>query len=116
MPGAANSPAMVRKASLQARTRRILRELRPYRPEQVILFGSAARGESDSESDIDLVIVKRTREPFVRRLARVARLIGETRVDVLVYTPEEVRRMKDESSPFWERIEREGRLLYAKPG
>ena len=64
----------------------------PYQAERIYLFGSLARGEADDLSDVDLVIIKRTREPFWDRLREAARLVfdaihrGE---DILVYTPEE---------------------------
>jgi len=36
--------------------------------EEIVLFGSVARGEADEESDIDLLII--TRKPFPNRFAR----------------------------------------------
>lgn len=97
-----------------ARVRRILRELRPYGPERVILFGSAARGESDPHSDVDLILIKRTRKPFLRRLVEVARLVTDLRVDLFVYTPEEFERMRLEGNPFIERVLKEGRVVYGR--
>jgi predicted nucleotidyltransferase len=44
---------------------RIVQALRSYQPERIYLFGSAARGESDELSDVDLVIIKETEDPFL---------------------------------------------------
>jgi predicted nucleotidyltransferase len=43
----------------------IIEELKAYNPEKIILFGSSARGEEDEHSDIDLVIIKKTRDRFL---------------------------------------------------
>lgn len=85
--------------------------------ERALLFGSYARGEADEESDVDLLVVERSELPFVergRRHAPVFRLgVG---VDLLVYTPEELERLRSEGSAIVERAEREGVVLYERPG
>ena len=43
-----------------ARLVRIVEALRPYAPEEIILFGSQAKGDQDAFSDVDLVIIKET--------------------------------------------------------
>jgi len=50
----------------------LLDALKAYHPQKIILFGSAARGEADAESDLDLLVIKETREPFVERLEVMA--------------------------------------------
>ncbi len=55
--------------TLTPNQRQALRELRQrlfseFKAEAVILYGSAARGEADAESDLDLLIV--TGQPFTR--------------------------------------------------
>jgi len=70
-----------------------------YRPvEKILLFGSAARGEQDSASDADFIIIKRTTERFIRRLLSVPLL--PVPADVFVYTPEEFEQMKEHENPF----------------
>lgn len=66
--------------------------------EKIILFGSAARGEQDEHSDLDLIIIKQTDERFIRRLLAVPALPVEA--DVFVYTPEEFQRMLENENPF----------------
>jgi len=85
--------------------------------ERAIVFGAFARGEADAASDLDLVLIERTTEPFLERGRRHLPLfrlgIG---IDLLVYTPQEYARLRDDGHPLIERIEREGRTVYARPG
>lgn len=62
------------RPTIEEITETILREYGPV--ERIILFGSEARGDADEASDIDLIIVKRTKKPFVQRLVEGAVLFG----------------------------------------
>ncbi|MBN1322689.1 MAG: nucleotidyltransferase domain-containing protein [Methanotrichaceae archaeon] len=75
----------------------------------VLLFGSMARGEIHSGSDIDLIVVKETDERFLDRLDEFYVDATEP-MDVLVYTPEEYESMK--WRPFLRRAIEEGVVLY----
>ncbi len=66
--------------------------------DKILLFGSAARGEQDRYSDLDLIIIKPTRERFLQRLLSVPML--PVAADVFVYTPEEFRQMQEHENPF----------------
>src|SRR3989338_7190558 len=88
--------------SLQQRIQWLLEDLQAYQPEKVIPFGSAARGDADEHSDLDVVIIKRTQEPFVQRGVQA---VGNLRdqvfpVDLLVYTPQEFHGMVERGSLF----------------
>lgn len=84
-----------------------------YDPEQVILFGSMARGRVEEWSDLDLLIVKETDEPFLDRSVRVALLCRAiVGVDYLVYTPAELAQMIERGNPFILEALREGQVLY----
>jgi len=87
---------------------------RDYNPEKIILFGSQARGEADAESDFDLIVIKETDEPFVRRAVNFPDL--PFRADVFVYTPEEFAKMQKEGSLFLENALRESTVIYDKQG
>jgi uncharacterized protein len=95
----------------------LLKALQRYQPQRIILFGSTARGEADAESDLDVLVIKETAEPFVRRLETMAELCPPgVHADILVYTPEELRQMVDDGNPFIIQALHEGRVVYeAKP-
>jgi HEPN domain-containing protein/predicted nucleotidyltransferase len=88
-----------------------------YDPEKIILFGSAARGDTDEYSDLDLIVIKQSNKRFVERLVEVtAYLPRDTAVDVLVYTPQEFQAMQEEGNPFIEQALSDGIVLYDKAG
>lgn len=95
-------------------TRQVIDALRAYEPERIYLFGSWARGEQDELSDIDLVIIKRTEQPFFERLREAAALLPPSlgAVDLLVYTEEEFTEMLAQGNAFAEMVAEEGRLIY----
>jgi HEPN domain-containing protein/predicted nucleotidyltransferase len=87
-----------------------------YDPDRIILFGSHAVGEAREGSDIDLLVVKETvQRPADRRL-EVERLLCDRRVplDVLVYTPRELRELYAVGSPFVVSVVESGRVLYMR--
>jgi uncharacterized protein len=91
----------------------LLDTLKTYRPDKVILFGSAARGEADAQSDLDVIVIKDTQESFIERLETMAKLCPPgIHADILVYTPEEIRVMEEEENPFIIQALREGKLVY----
>ena len=90
-------------------------------PEQVILFGSRARGDATAGSDVDLIVVEST--PFVEGRSRG---VEETRLwralasfhvpkDILVYSRDEVDYWRDSLNHVLARALREGRVLYERP-
>jgi predicted nucleotidyltransferase len=98
----------------------VVNALMAYQPEKIILFGSAARGDTDEYSDIDLIVVKKTDLRFVQRLVEVTAFLPRdliVNVDALVYTPDELKAMIEEGRPFIEQALKEGIVLYEKaPG
>jgi predicted nucleotidyltransferase len=78
----------------------VRRVVRAARPDKIILFGSAARGEMGPDSDIDLLVIKRGRFNRWRLMTQIYRhLRGKgAPVDVVVVTPEEVEEYGD--SPY----------------
>ena len=90
-------------------------------PEQVILFGSHARGDARADSDIDLVVVEAEpfgpdRDPHSEAVRLYRALAGfPVAVDILVYSREEVDYWRDSLNYVLARALREGRVLYERP-
>ena len=90
-------------------------------PEQVILFGSRARGDEREESDVDLVVLEA--EPFGRERSRHKEMVRLYKVladfpvsaDVLVYTHDEVDYWRVSLNHVLARALREGKVLYERP-
>jgi predicted nucleotidyltransferase len=85
-----------------------------YKPEKIILFGSASRGKFTSDSDVDLLIIKNnTPEYGADRIRELSRLINRNvAVDFLVYRPEEFEKGLKMGDPFLKAVLREGKVLY----
>ncbi|BER91405.1 nucleotidyltransferase domain-containing protein [Atrimonas thermophila] len=109
---------MMRKPSLEAEKEiaRLVKVLvRRYQPEKIILFGSLARGKATEESDIDLLIIKKTKEPRIYRRSKALRGIPrKVPLDVLILTPEEVKFLEEKQSPFIREITTQGKTLYER--
>ncbi|MEO5370123.1 MAG: HEPN domain-containing protein [Magnetococcus sp. DMHC-1] len=90
-------------------------------PEQIILFGSMARGEATADSDIDLLVVEK--EGFSkersrwRELVRIRELLAGFPMskDILLYSHDEVMHWKDALNHVVAEAVREGVLLYESP-
>ena len=86
-------------------------------PQSVFLFGSCARGNSGANSDVDLLIVKKTNEKKSKRAVSIYRelwnhSIKGTAVDIFVVTPEEMERDQNIPFSFISEIISTGKLLY----
>ena len=97
---------------------RITERLRDeYSPEKIILFGSYADGSSRPDSDIDLLIIKQTRDRFIDRWISVRRILSDKNrsigLETLVLTPEEIANRISIGDQFIADIMMNGRLLYA---
>ena len=82
-------------------------------PERIILFGSAARGEMNRHSDVDLLVVKDVADS--RRLtAKIyRRLYGVgAAVDIVMVTPQDVERYRDSHALVIKPALREGTVMY----
>ncbi len=89
-------------------------------PEQIILFGSRARGDQREDSDIDLIVVEA--EPFGpersrhREMVRLYHAITGSGVstDLLVFSQEDVEYWRDSLNHVLARALREGQVLYER--
>lgn len=85
-----------------------------YKPEKIILFGSAARGDMGPDSDLDFFVIKRD-VPY-RGIDRYSELMKHIRYttasDFLICTPEEVEKRMLLGDPFIHEIMTKGKTLY----
>jgi len=88
---------MGRKEQLMRELERTVEALvKDYKAEKIILFGSLAAGKTGEWSDIDLVVVKDTDKPFWERLREVVEIVRPSlAMDIMVYTPQEMRSLED---------------------
>lgn len=104
-----------REKILRQELARILEILvKEYSPIKIILFGSLAEGKVGDWSDIDLAIIKVTKDRFLDRIGEVMMLIRpKVACDVVVYTPREFAQMLKEGNHFiGEEIQKRGKVLY----
>jgi predicted nucleotidyltransferase len=101
------------EAEAQIEIGRIVESLKVYHPQRVILYGSFARGDYHCGSDLDLIIVKETDQPFADRIGDVLRLCrSRIPIEPLVYRPSEMADMLDGGNDFLETALKEGIVLY----
>jgi len=87
-----------------------------FSPQQVILFGSHARGRAAPDSDVGLLVVMRTRKrPLQQALEIRQRIACPFALDLLVRTPQDIQRRLDLRDGFITGILDEGELLYESP-
>ena len=84
-------------------------------PLKIILFGSAARGEMGPDSDVDVLVVMPN---GIHRRRTAQHLHIEMRgiplpVDILVATPEDLKKHKNNIGLIYYRILEEGKEIYA---
>jgi predicted nucleotidyltransferase len=85
-----------------------------FHPRRIILFGSQARGEARAESDLDIFIEMETVASPPERAMEVSSLFGlrPWSMDLVVYTPDEVEKLRGVSGTLLSLIEAEGKPLY----
>ena len=99
---------------LIARLKRAAQALSEQHPEieQIVLFGSLARGDAVPGSDADLLIVVRhSTEPFLDRAVRYRPADVGVGVDVVAYTREELAALLEEGNAFVRQALRDGMVL-----
>jgi predicted nucleotidyltransferase len=89
-----------------------------YQPDKIVLFGSAATASARADSDLDLLVIKRTTAPYFDRVLEVRRALHLSRpVDVLVLTPEEYEKaLADNRYLLTKEILPKGKVIYERPG
>ena len=85
-------------------------------PEKIILFGSYARGDFRTDSDLNILIivqgVKHLRQESIRVRRALRGLLAP--VDIVVATPEQITRLRNEAGLMYKSALSEGKVLYER--
>ncbi len=95
-----------------------------FQPEKIILFGSYAWGKPTKDSDVDLLIIKKTRKDKHQRTDEVFDLIYEQKdfgkglfnipIEPHIYTPQEIKKRISLGDFFIKEILEQGKVVYGK--
>ncbi|MBT3272031.1 MAG: nucleotidyltransferase domain-containing protein [Spirochaetales bacterium] len=69
---------------------------------EAYIFGSVANESTDEYSDLDLLLVRETKLPFFDRIREIMELRNSfNKMDLLIYTPEELSTMLAEPGRYF---------------
>ena len=110
-------PAAITNVSAQQQIEEVVRRVvERFHPEKLILFGSRARGNASPDSDADLLVVMPVSGSIRKQATEIERaLVGvKLPLDVIVATPEQLERQKDQKGTIFFTAVRQGRVLYER--
>ena len=87
------------------------------RPQKIILFGSAARGDMRAHSDLDFLVIIRDDQDRreVERRIYTSSLSKDMSVDVIVASTSTIARYKNSHALVYKPALREGKVMYESP-
>jgi predicted nucleotidyltransferase len=94
----------------------VRRLVRQFDPEQIILFGSHARGTAGPDSDVDFLIVMPVKGSKREKMLEMQLALDDILVakDIIVVTPDEMLRHRDIPGTIEQPAVLEGQVLYAR--
>lgn len=100
----------------QQKTKELVEILKKIKPEKVILFGSVAMGKITKDSDIDLCVIKKTKDrlKIKRKISNLMwryKIGFEPEAQFHIYPPEIYYDWLVRGDPFIEEIEK-GKVIY----
>jgi len=100
-------------AQIQAMVDRIVMK---FHPEQIILFGSHARGEATRDSDVDLLVVMPVAGSKRETMVEIGLVLHDFPFpkDIIVTTPAEFAWRKEIPGTIERPAAREGKVMYAR--
>lgn len=83
-------------------------------PEQILLFGSRARGDATAQSDYDICVIATSDRPYHERNMQVRALFPhrDFSMDAFVLTPEEYEAQRQVVNTLGFYVDRDGEVLY----
>lgn len=87
-----------------------------FNPERIVVFGSAARGETANGSDLDLLVVMESDLPPHKRATPIRLMFRPSPcpMDILVFTPREVAHWNGAVGHIVTEALRTGKVMYDK--
>jgi predicted nucleotidyltransferase len=83
-----------------------------FRPNQIILFGSYAKGHPKPDSDVDILVVMKTANEIDQSVRIEEFLDPPFSVDIIVRTPKNMRWRLQEGDWFLREAVEQGQILY----
>jgi predicted nucleotidyltransferase len=86
-------------------------------PEQIILFGSYARGDFGPDSDLDLLVILPVVQSSRSESTRLRRALRGllVPVDIIVVTPQQIERYRNTPGYIYKSALTEGKVIYERP-
>ncbi|MEA3446195.1 MAG: nucleotidyltransferase domain-containing protein [Bacteroidota bacterium] len=103
---------MKKPETIKYLVQRIVEESSPLR---IVIFGSSSRGEVAEHSDIDVLVVMPDGTHRRRTAQHLYRNIRDAKVpfDILVTTPSDLKKYKDNPGLIYRTVLQEGEVVYA---
>jgi predicted nucleotidyltransferase len=107
---------LVETSVTESITTMVDRIVRQFRPLQIILFGSLARGEANRDSDVDLLVVLPTLIDKRQTAIAIRRTLIDLPIskDIIVTTPDEIKRKGNLIGNVLQSALKEGKVLYER--
>ncbi len=88
-----------------------------FDPERIILFGSYAYGKPHRYSDVDLLVVMKTKKRPLAQAVEISRALSPHPfgMDILVRAPDELQKRIEMGDYFIREIVTKGQVLYERP-
>jgi predicted nucleotidyltransferase len=85
-----------------------------FQPDRIILFGSQAYGTPNEDSDVDILVIMPARDVISQAVKIRWEFPAPFAMDLLVRSPETMRRRLEQGSSFLKEIVTQGIVLYEK--
>ncbi len=85
-------------------------------PEKILLFGSHAYGSPNHDSDVDFLVVLKSKQKPMDRSIQVYKSLNfyPFPMDIIVRAPQEIKRRIQMGDPFYQEILMRGKVLYER--
>lgn len=86
--------------------------LKKYNPTEIILFGSCAKRRISKRSDIDMCVILETNDKRKTLRSILVEIEYDVDLDVVIYTPDEWQKYKNDKATFAGLINKTGVRLF----